>query len=76
VQADNWWIWFLDLMPGLLVSAELTGMLLLIGLPLGMLLAIGLASRNRAARFAVTAVVELSRTWSSTLSSPRRSRSA
>lgn len=61
MQADNWWIWFLDLMPGLLVSAELTGMLLLIGLPLGMLLAIGLASRNRAVRFAVTAVVELSR---------------
>lgn len=61
VHDDNWWSWLLDLMPGLLVSAELTGALLVIGLPLGTVFALALGSRSRTIRYTVTSIVEISR---------------
>jgi len=48
-------------MPGLLISLQLTGTLLVIGLPLGTLFALGLGSHNRPLRYAVAAVVEVAR---------------
>jgi polar amino acid transport system permease protein len=61
LPTDTWGTWFLDLMPGLLISLQLTGVLLIIGLPLGTLFALGMGSRHRALRYAVTGVVEIAR---------------
>ncbi|GAA1817854.1 amino acid ABC transporter permease [Agromyces neolithicus] len=61
MPADTWLIWFADLMPGLLLSLQLTAVLLVIGLPLGTVFATGLGSRNRAIRYVTVTVVEISR---------------
>ncbi|KQR77686.1 amino acid ABC transporter permease [Rhizobium sp. Leaf341] len=46
---------------GLIVSLEVTGVALAVGIPLGLLLALGVQSRTRAVRWATMAVVEIGR---------------
>jgi polar amino acid transport system permease protein len=53
--------WLLDLLPGLLVSLELTAVLLAFGLPAAVLLALGLRSRSRLIRGVIQAVVEIAK---------------
>jgi len=48
-------------MPGLLLSLQLTGVLLVIGLPLGTLFAVGLKSPVRVIKYVTVAVVEVAR---------------
>ncbi|MCA4134810.1 amino acid ABC transporter permease [Arthrobacter sp. M4] len=58
---DNWTKLFLDLLPGLGVSLQLTAGLLAIGLPLGLLLAVGISSKDKIVRYPAVAVVEVGR---------------
>jgi polar amino acid transport system permease protein len=53
--------WVVDLWGGFLVSLRVTFFSLLFGLPLGLLLALGVQARRRAARWASLAVVEIGR---------------
>lgn len=58
----NEWIGFIPaLLSGLWVSLKLTGFSLLIGLPVGLLLALGASSKNRPLRLIVIIVVEIGR---------------
>ena len=58
---DFWGEWFTTLLDGLLVSLEVTAACLLIGIPLGLLLALGVQSRSPAARLPSLAIVEIGR---------------
>lgn len=56
------WVWYLpDLIDGLWVAIQLTALALLFGYPLGLLLAIGVGSRNPAVRWVALVVVEIGR---------------
>lgn len=58
----NQWVDFSpSLLRGLWVSVRLTGFALVIGLPLGLALALGSASKNRAIKMVVIALVEIGR---------------
>lgn len=57
----DWLGWLPDLWPGLLVSLELTGLSLLLGMPFGLLLALAIASPVAPLRFAAMLVVEIGR---------------
>jgi polar amino acid transport system permease protein len=61
LRTDNWGAWFLDLMPGLGVSLQLTALLLVIGLPLGVVFALALGNRHRTVRYIVAGVIEVCR---------------
>jgi polar amino acid transport system permease protein len=58
---DTWFQWLLDLLPGLGVSLQLTAALLAIGLPLGLLLALGLTRKGKIVRGLTLGVVEFAR---------------
>ena len=58
---DSWGAWFLDLLPGLVVSLELTAMFLLLGLPYGLLLAVGGLQKSGLVRWPSLVVMELGR---------------
>lgn len=58
---DDWVSWFPRLMSGLGVSLSVTGLSLLIGLPLGLFLALGMLSKTRLVRWVVIAIVEIGR---------------
>jgi polar amino acid transport system permease protein len=51
--------WFLTLLPGLGVSLALTGTFLLVGLPLAVVLAVGLGAHNRLLRTIAQTAVEI-----------------
>jgi len=53
--------WLLELLPGLVVSLELSAVLLAIGLPAAILLALGLGSRTKALRVCTQVVVEIAK---------------
>lgn len=61
MKSDDWGTWLHDLLPGLYVSVKLTAALLAIGLPIALLLAIGLGSRNKGTRLLAMIVVEAGR---------------
>ncbi len=56
-----WGEWLPSLLDGLAVSVEVTGVCLLFGVPLGLVLALGVGARARAPRWAALAVVEVGR---------------
>ncbi len=56
-----WAEWFPSLLDGLVVSVQVTVASLLIGIPLGLLLALGVQSKNRITAGASLAVVEIGR---------------
>ena len=56
-----WGEWFPDLLGGFTISLEVTGACLVLGIPLGLLLALAVQSRNKALRWAALAVVEIGR---------------
>jgi polar amino acid transport system permease protein len=58
---DTWLSWFLDLLPGLLVSVQLAGALLVVGIPLGLLLAVGMTRQSKLVRGITVTVVEVGR---------------
>jgi len=58
---SNWGVYYPDLLRGLLVSVRLAGLALLIGVPAGLLLAIGTNSHRRTTRAVVITLVELGR---------------
>lgn len=58
---DFWAEWFPSLLDGLLVSIEVTAASLAIGIPLGLILALGVQSRAAAIRALSLAVVEIGR---------------
>ncbi|WP_295470895.1 amino acid ABC transporter permease [uncultured Pseudomonas sp.] len=58
---SNWAGWFPDLWHGLLLSLQVTGLALLIGIPLGLLFAVGVSSRVLPLRWLTLFVVELGR---------------
>lgn len=58
---DSWGSWALDLLPGLLVSLELTAVFVVLGIPYGLLLAIGGLQRNRVVSVISIAVIEVGR---------------
>lgn len=58
---SNWPSWLPQLLPGLWVSLKLTGAILAVGLPLGLLLAIMIESRIRLLRGIGIAIVEFGR---------------
>ena len=56
-----WGEWFPSLLDGLVISVEVTGVCLLIGIPLGLLLALGVQAKTRPPRWLALAVVEIGR---------------
>ncbi len=56
-----WREWLPSLLEGLLISVEVTGVGLLFGVPLGLLLALGVQSRSALPRWLSLAVVEIGR---------------
>ncbi|MFJ4029927.1 amino acid ABC transporter permease [Paenarthrobacter sp. NPDC089989] len=60
-MTDSWMKLFVDLLPGLALSLGLTASLLAVGLPLGLLFAIGLGQKSRILRGTAIAVVEFAR---------------
>jgi polar amino acid transport system permease protein len=58
---DFWREWLPTLLSGLLVSLEVTAVCLALGVPLGLLLALGVQSKATALRAAALAVVEIGR---------------
>ncbi|NLT07618.1 MAG: amino acid ABC transporter permease [Solirubrobacterales bacterium] len=58
---SNWLEWLPDQLDGLFVSVQLTAAILATGLPLGVLLALGVASPAKPIRWAALVVVELGR---------------
>lgn len=58
---STWLEWLPDLAPGLLVSLQVTGMCLLVGLPLGLLLAVAVESPARPVRLIALLFVEVGR---------------
>jgi polar amino acid transport system permease protein len=61
MSADSWGQYLSDLLPGLLVSVELTAGALLLGFPLGIILAVGLLQQRLVLRLPALAVVEAGR---------------
>lgn len=57
----SWLEWFPELAPGLIVSLQLTGLSLLFGLPLGLLLALAIESPARPLRYLSMVFVEIGR---------------
>lgn len=60
-MSDSWVAWILDLLPGLWLSLGLTASLLAVGLPLGLVFAIGLSQKSRIVRTVTIAAVEFAR---------------
>lgn len=60
-NADTWVDWFLDLLPGLVISLQLTAAFLVIGLPLAVLLAMGGRAPNKVVRGVFQTVIEVAR---------------
>jgi polar amino acid transport system permease protein len=58
---SQWISWLPDLLPGLLVSIELTALCLLLGMPFGLLLALMIESPYRAIRSIAFVAVEIGR---------------
>lgn len=58
---DSWAKWLIDLIPGLGLSLGLTAALLALGLPLGLVFAIGLSQKSRIIRVITIALVEFAR---------------
>jgi polar amino acid transport system permease protein len=58
---NRWGEWLPDLAPGLLVSLELTGLALLLGMPFGLALAVALESPLAPLRLVAMVVVEIGR---------------
>ena len=58
---DFWGEWFPTLLDGFIVSLEVTAACLVIGLPLGLLLALGVQSKSAPLRWLALAVVEIGR---------------
>lgn len=58
---NDWLDFYPELLGGLWVSVRLTGVSLLIGMPIGLLLALGTGSRNRPLRWIVIIIVEIGR---------------
>lgn len=58
---DFWWTWLPRLLSGLRLSAAVTGTCLLIGIPMGLLLALGIQAKSRALRIISLLVVEIGR---------------
>ena len=58
---DFWSEWFPDMLGGFVISLEVTAACLVLGIPLGLLLALGVQSRSGVARWASLAVVEIGR---------------
>lgn len=58
---SNWWSWSPQLLKGLWISLQLTGLALVCGLPLGLALALLSSARSRALRYAAIAMVETGR---------------
>ena len=58
---DFWSDWFADMLAGFVISLEVTAACLVIGIPLGLLLALGVQSRSAASRWVSLAVVEIGR---------------
>ncbi|MGO1570172.1 MAG: amino acid ABC transporter permease [Canibacter sp.] len=54
-------VWMPQLLGGLRVTLAVTGLSLLLGLPFGLLLALGMLARNRAVRYFCVGVVEFGR---------------
>ncbi|MEH3023577.1 MAG: amino acid ABC transporter permease [Pseudomonas oryzihabitans] len=57
----NWVEWFPDLWHGLLLSLQVTALALLVGIPLGLMFALGVSSRVRPLRWLSVVLVELGR---------------
>ena len=58
---DFWSDWFPDMLAGFVISLEVTAACLVLGIPLGLLLALGVQSRTAAVRWVSLAVVEIGR---------------
>lgn len=58
---DQWISWLPALMSGLQISLMVTGLSLLFGLPLGLLLAFGMINRLKSVRYITIGIVELGR---------------
>lgn len=57
----NWVEWFPDLWHGLLLSLQVTALALLVGIPLGLIFALGVSSRALPLRWLTVVLVELGR---------------
>jgi polar amino acid transport system permease protein len=58
---DFWAEWFPDLMGGFVISLEVTALCLLIGIPFGLLLALGVQAKSAPLRWVSLVVVEIGR---------------
>lgn len=58
---DFWWQWLPSVLSGLQISLAVTAVCLLIGIPLGLVLALGVRSRKAPIRMASLAIVEIGR---------------
>jgi len=58
---SQWLAYLPDFLPGMLITLELTASSLLVGLPLGVLLAVGSSSRTAAVKWPTIVLVELGR---------------
>ena len=58
---DFWSEWFPDMLAGFVISLEVTAACLALGMPLGLLLALGVQSRSAATRWASLVAVEIGR---------------
>lgn len=56
-----WWEWFPELLHGFILSLQVTGACLLLGLPLGLVFALGVSAPNKTIRVMFLLVVELGR---------------
>lgn len=56
-----WGAWFPDLLGGFGISLEVTGVCLLLGIPLGLLLALGVQAKSASVRWLALVVVEIGR---------------
>jgi polar amino acid transport system permease protein len=58
---DFWWEWLPNLLSGLQISLTVTAVCLVLGIPLGLVLALGVQSRKAVVRSATLAIVEIGR---------------
>jgi polar amino acid transport system permease protein len=58
---DFWWEWLPNLLSGLEISLTVTAVCLVVGIPLGLILALGVQSRNPVVRSAALVIVEIGR---------------
>jgi polar amino acid transport system permease protein len=58
---EFWWEWFPNLLSGLEVSLAVTAVCLVLGIPLGLFLALGVQSRNAMVRSVALVTVEIGR---------------